>query len=61
LRTVGRVPLGHHHSGRLKIRWNLKVNGHRLKKGRYQITLRALDSHGNLLGHTNPVILTIKH
>ena len=44
LRAVGRVPLGHHHKGRLKIRWNLKVSGHLLKKGTYLITLRALDS-----------------
>ncbi|HWK18786.1 MAG TPA: hypothetical protein VNR66_15150 [Solirubrobacteraceae bacterium] len=61
LRAVGRVPLGHHHKGQLKIRWNLNVNGHRLARGRYLITLRAFDSHRNLLGHTNSVILTVKH
>ncbi len=61
LRTVGRVPLGPHHKGRLAIHWNLKVNGHRLGKGKYLITMRALDAKGNLLGHTNAVVLTIKH
>jgi len=61
LRAVGRVPLGHHHTGQLKIHWNLKVNGHRLAHGRYLITLRAFDRHRNLLGHTNSVILTVKH
>jgi hypothetical protein len=60
LRPVGRVPLGHHPTGRLHIRWNLKVNGHRLRKGKYVITLRAFDSHRNLLGRTHSVILTIK-
>jgi hypothetical protein len=45
LRTIGRVPLGHHHKGQLKIRWNLKVNGHRLARGRYLITLRAFDGN----------------
>jgi hypothetical protein len=61
LRPVGRVPLGHHHSGHVKIHWNLKVNGHRLGKGRYQILLRSLDRHRNVLGTTNPVTLTIRH
>jgi hypothetical protein len=35
--------------------------GHRLAKGRYQILLRSLDSHRNVLGTTNPVTLTIRH
>jgi len=60
LQAVGRVPLGHHRRGRLKIRWNLKVNRHRLGPGKYLITLRALDNHRNVLGLTNPVIFTVK-
>jgi hypothetical protein len=60
LQTVGRVPLGRHHRGRVKIHWNLKVNGHRLKKGKFVVTLRALDRHGNVLGVTRSVIVTIK-
>ena len=60
LQTVGKVPLGHHNQGRLKIKWNLKVNGHRLKPGRYLITLRAFDSVHHLLGTAKPVIFRIK-
>jgi hypothetical protein len=58
-RTVGHVPLGHHPRGSLKIRWNLKVGGHRLKPGRYLVTLRALDRHRNVLGRTNPAIVKV--
>ena len=57
--TVGRVPLGHHPRGSLKIRWDLKVGGHRLKPGKYLVTLRALDRHRNVLGTTNPAIVKI--
>ena len=32
LRNVGRVPLGLHHRGQVKIHWNLKVNGHLLRR-----------------------------
>ncbi len=60
LRPVGRVPLGRHHAGHVKIHWDLKVNGHRLSRGRYQILLRSLDSHRTVLGTTNPVTLTIR-
>ena len=59
LRPVGRVPLGHHSRGRLRLHWDLKVNGHRLGRGRYLITLRAFDSRGNLLGTAKPVIFTV--
>jgi hypothetical protein len=45
----------------VKIHWNLKVNGHRLAKGKYQILLRSLGSHRTVLGTTNPVTLTIRH
>jgi hypothetical protein len=61
VRKVGRVPLGRHHKGRVKIRWNLKVNGHRLAPGRYAITLRALDRHRNVLGTTKTVVFTVRH
>ena len=36
------MPLGGHRRGRSRIPWGLRVNGHRLAPGRYQITLRAL-------------------
>ena len=60
LKTVGRVPLGSHHKGALHRRWNLRVNGKRLHKGRYRITLRALDSHKNVLGLTRPVTIRVR-
>jgi hypothetical protein len=61
LRTVGRVPLGRHHKGKVKIHWNLKVNGHRLRPGKYLITLRALDRHRNVLGVTKSVVFRVRH
>jgi hypothetical protein len=59
LTRVGRVPLGTHAKGALKLRWNLKVNGKRLHAGNYRITLRALDTKGNVLGLTKPFTLRI--
>jgi hypothetical protein len=58
-RSVGRVPLGHHPRGSLRIRWDLKVAGHRLEPGKYLVTLRALDRHRKVLGTTNPAIVKI--
>lgn len=56
---VGRVPFGVHHKGRVRIHWNLRVNGKKLHKGRYRITLRALDKHGNVIGLAKPVTIII--
>jgi hypothetical protein len=58
-RAVGRVPLGHHPRGSLKIRWDLKVAGHQLKPGSYLVTLRALDRHRNVLGYAGHAIVKI--
>ena len=60
LKLVGRVPLGKHRRGGVRIRWNLKVNGHKLGRGKYQIILRGFDRHLNLLGTTKPVIFTVR-
>jgi hypothetical protein len=57
--SVGRVPLGHHPRGSLKIRWDLRVGGHALKPGKYLVTLRALDRHRDVLGRTNPTIVKV--
>jgi hypothetical protein len=59
LQLVGRVPLGVHHKGRVRIRWNLRVNGQPLTPGRYLVTLRALDIHGNIVALAKPVIYTV--
>jgi hypothetical protein len=60
LRTVGRVPLGKHHRGRVRIRWNLRVNGHKLSRGQYLIVQRAFDRHRVLLGTTKPTIIRVR-
>jgi hypothetical protein len=60
LHRVGRVPLGRHRKGDLRLRWNLRVNGHRLRGGRYRIVLRALDRHRRVLGITKPVTVRIR-
>jgi hypothetical protein len=59
-RRIGRVPLGRHHKGRARIHWSLKVNGHRLRPGRYRVTLRALNRKGQVLGVTKPTTIRIK-
>jgi hypothetical protein len=60
LHRVGRVPLGRHRKGSVRLHWNLRVNGHRLRRGRYQIVLRALDRHRRVLGITKPVTVRIR-
>lgn len=57
---VGRVPFGPKRAGRVEIRWNLKVAGHKLPSGRYLITLRALDRHQHVLARAKPVVITIR-
>ena len=44
LRVVGHVPLGLFKKGKHHLYWNLKVNGRRLGRGTYQVTLRSLTS-----------------
>jgi hypothetical protein len=61
LRKVGRVPLGKHHRGRLHLHWNLKVNGHKLKKGRYLVTVRAVKLPKTVLALAKPVVITVRH
>lgn len=46
LRTVGRVPLGRFTNGHHRVHWDLRVNGRRLRRGRYLVTLRALSREG---------------
>jgi hypothetical protein len=56
---IGRVPFGPHPTGRLRIRWNLRVNGHKLGNGRYLITLRVFDHHNYLIALARPVAITV--
>jgi hypothetical protein len=60
LQTIGKVPLSKHRHGNLRIRWNLKVNGRRLARGKYLITLRAFDPNHVPLGTTEPVTFTVR-
>jgi uncharacterized delta-60 repeat protein len=53
--TVGRVPLGRHHAGRNRIRWDLRVNGRRLTPGTYYVRVRLLDRHGHVFELTRPI------
>jgi DNA-binding beta-propeller fold protein YncE len=57
---VGRVPFGLKRTGRLKVDWNLRVNRHRLRKGRYQITLRMFDRHNHLIALAHTVPITVR-
>jgi hypothetical protein len=59
-KRVGRVPLGTHPRSTLRLAWDLKVNGHRLQPGHYQITGRSLDKKGNVLGLTKPRRITVR-
>lgn len=60
VKTIGRVPLGKHAKGHLRLRWNLRVNGKKLHAGRYRVTLRALDKKKNVLGLTRPVTIRVR-
>jgi hypothetical protein len=60
LRRIGRVPLGTHRHGRLRLHWALRVNGHRLRAGRYQVLLRAIGPHRRVLGTTRPVTIRLR-
>ncbi len=46
LETVGRVPFGRFRRGRHRLHWNLRVNGRRLRRGRYLVTPRLVTRHG---------------
>ena len=56
---IGRVPFGFHRKGRLRISWDLRVKGHKPSRGRYLITLRALDNHNQVIAEALPVTLLI--
>ncbi|HEY7618791.1 MAG TPA: hypothetical protein VH834_03415, partial [Solirubrobacteraceae bacterium] len=59
-KRVGRVPLGTHPRSTLRLSWDLKVNGHRLRPGHYQVTGRALNTKGKVQGLTRPVRITVR-
>jgi hypothetical protein len=60
LAPVGRVPLGKFRKGRGKVRWDGRVNGRRLKPGRYQVTVRAVSPKGAVLDFGTPRTFTVR-
>jgi hypothetical protein len=60
LKLVGRVPLGKFHKGSRKAHWSLRVNGHPLRHGTYQVTVRALTSKRQIRDLGKPKILHVK-
>jgi hypothetical protein len=60
LEPVGRVPLGRFKKGRGHVRWDGRVNGKRLKPGRYQVTVRAVSPKGDILDLGTPRTVRVK-
>jgi hypothetical protein len=60
LKPVGRIPLGRFHRGRHTIHWRPVVDGHRLRPGLYQFTLRALTASGKIRDLSSPRELRIR-
>jgi hypothetical protein len=60
LRTVGRVPLGKFPKGRLRTRWDLKVNRKRLRPGRYLVTPRAVGPRKVVRELGKPRVIKVK-
>jgi hypothetical protein len=60
LRLVGRVPLGFFKKGHHHLRWNLRVNGRRLQRGRYLVTLRAVTRDAVVRDLAKPHVIRIR-
>ncbi len=60
LHAVGRVPLGMFRRGSRHVHWNLKVNGHRLKPGTYQVTLRSLTASKQIRDFGVPDLIRVR-
>ena len=60
LKLVGRVPLGKFAKGRRHVRWNFRVNGKRLRRGTYQVTVRAVTPSLKIRDLGTPRIIKIQ-
>jgi hypothetical protein len=60
LRVVGHVPLGTFRPGRHHLRWDLKVNGRRLRRGTYQVTLRSLSASQKIRDFAVPRVIHVR-
>jgi hypothetical protein len=59
LQFVGRVPFGPQRAGTVRFRWDRRVNGRRLRPGRYLITYRSLRRKGAVRELSRPVMVVI--
>jgi WD40 repeat protein len=59
LKVIGRVPFGAFRAGRRHVRWNRRVNGRRLGRGIYLVTVRALTRSGKVRDMGKPRIIHI--
>jgi hypothetical protein len=60
LRKAGRVPFGAFRRGHHRVHWDLRVNGHRLRRGRYLISPRALTKKGVVRELGKPHVLRVR-
>jgi hypothetical protein len=60
LETVGRVPLGTFKKGHGRVRWNGRVNGRKLKRGTYQVTVRTVSPKGAITDLGTPRRLRVR-
>jgi hypothetical protein len=61
LRFVGRVPLGQFTEGRRhQVRWDRRVNGRKLRPGRYLVTVRSVTRKGEVRDLGKPVQVRIR-
>jgi hypothetical protein len=60
LQAVGRVPLGMFKRGSRHVHWNLEVNGHRLTRGTYQVTLRSLTASKQIRDFGVPHLIRVR-
>jgi hypothetical protein len=54
------VPLGKFHKGSRTAHWNLRVNGHSLRHGTYQVTVRALTGKQQIRDLGKPQIIHVR-
>lgn len=59
-RLVGTVNFGFHHKGKVKLHWNRKVHGKRLKEGQYLLILKAYNKHHKLIGIADATKFTVR-
>jgi WD40 repeat protein len=60
LKLVGHVPLGRFKQGRRHAHWDLRVNGRRLKRGTYQVTLRSLTASEKIRDFGVPHLIRVR-